>query len=929
MTVRAVPAQAGPPDGPAGAAAARRLLPSPGTGAAMARLGEVAARLLGGTAGRVWLLPEGVGDGGAVAALCAATAATGRVLAVGDPPADVPTDAAGATGAGAADAAADAAARALLGRGRAAPRAFLGAPLVDQDGRVVGALGVACDAPRAWGTHDRGLLAELARAAVAQLELSALTGEREVDRARLELVLAAARVGTWEWDLFADAVVWDARSLALYGAGAPAQDLGLDDVLGRIHPDDVEQVHAALAAAAASGGGLEVEFRVVHADGAVRSLLAAGRTVADASGRPRRMLGVNIDVTESRTGVRRRLEASRRATGLARVALALTGAQTEPDVLEAVLGQGTATLGAVGGIVGLLDEAAGVARLTLTGDFDASVREDLATAPLDADLPVVTAATTGEVLAFGDREQLLRRYPSLADLVRRTGTQALVAAPLRHAGRPLGALLLRWAQPQPLEAEDLQVVEGLAAQAAQALARVRADAAREAARAAAEAAARRLSLLVEIGEVLAPLDDEDGRRGLRRLAEAVVPELADWSVLTLADDAGRLHDVGWSHRDPARGEAVRRCAALGTAVAARLEGPVVERLSAGEPLVLPALTDEVVHRLLPEPGLVDAVRALDPGGAVVLPLVARGRLLGSLALVTTSGRGPHTPDELATAREVARRAAAAIDGARLLHRTQRVAEALQRSLLTSPPRVPDLDLQVRYVPAVADARVGGDWYDAFTTPDGTTRLVIGDVMGHDTAAAAAMGQVRSLVRALASDRPEGPAAVLSRADRAAQVLQVGTYATVLTAELHRPSPQRPGAWRLRWHSAGHPPPLLLLPDGGVRVLESEPGLLLGLDPTTDRADEEALVPLGATLMLFTDGLVERRSQPLDAGLERLARILGDLAALPLDELCDRVLATVLAEDPEDDVALVAVRPRQPQHEGEPEDGPEDEREGEQ
>jgi serine phosphatase RsbU (regulator of sigma subunit) len=190
-------------------------------------------------------------------------------------------------------------------------------------------------------------------------------------------------------------------------------------------------------------------------------------------------------------------------------------------------------------------------------------------------------------------------------------------------------------------------------------------------------------------------------------------------------------------------------------------------------------------------------------------------------------------------------------------------------------------------------------------------VVIGDVVGHDTAAAAAMGQVRSLLRGIAVHSGEGPAAVLRGVDRVMETLQVDTTATAVIARLeHTPEESGRGTTRFRWSNAGHPPPMVINPDGTVTALApADPDLLLGLDPTTARTESVVTLERGATVMLYTDGLVERRSQPLDAGLTRLAQVLTELAAcdLTLDETCDRLLRRMLPERRDDDVALVAVR----------------------
>ena len=238
---------------------------------------------------------------------------------------------------------------------------------------------------------------------------------------------------------------------------------------------------------------------------------------------------------------------------------------------------------------------------------------------------------------------------------------------------------------------------------------------------------------------------------------------------------------------------------------------------------------------------------------------------------------------------------------------QGIAEALQLSLLTEPPEPDHLEIVVRYLPAASQAQVGGDWYDAFLLGDGRTALVIGDVTGHDRHAAAAMAQVRNVLRGVAHSRQDPPAAVLSALDRAMQDLEVDTLATAVLATVEQSAEDAArGLRRLRWSNAGHPPPLLISPEGGVTVLEREPDLLLGLDPSAPRADHVQELRPGATVVLYTDGLIERRGATLDEGTAWLVDAVSRWADLPLQELCDRLLAE-LDGAVDDDVALLVVR----------------------
>jgi serine phosphatase RsbU (regulator of sigma subunit) len=306
----------------------------------------------------------------------------------------------------------------------------------------------------------------------------------------------------------------------------------------------------------------------------------------------------------------------------------------------------------------------------------------------------------------------------------------------------------------------------------------------------------------------------------------------------------------------------------------------------------------------------DAWERLSARSLLLLPLIVHGETIGALSLVTAGDRPPHTAGEIETAMEVARRGALALDNARLYGRQLKVAETLQRSLLTPPPRTDELDIAVRYRPASRHTVVGGDFYDAFLQPDGAMLLVVGDVAGHSVEATAAMSELRSTVRALAYDHGDSPGATLQRTDRALTGLGFGTLATVLVASLERSSSsdavQR---WVLRWSSAGHPPLLLLREDGGVDVLERPAERLLGVDALAGRSDHERVLRNGDTVVLYTDGLLEHRRTGIDEGLRRLSDVLAGLAGRSAAEICDEVLDRVITGPADDDVALLVVRPR--------------------
>ena len=424
-----------------------------------------------------------------------------------------------------------------------------------------------------------------------------------------------------------------------------------------------------------------------------------------------------------------------------------------------------------------------------------------------------------------------------------------------------------------------------------------------------ERSARHAALTAAVtAELTGSLDPEETAGAIAR---ALVPALADWCIVTLVDVdesgfARGLRDIGWWHTDPAARPVVERYARH--RMPALLDQSFLYRALRAGPLTVPSDATRAVQAVLAPGQARDDLGRLAPASAAVLPLRARGRTLGAISLFNGPGRPPLGPEELPLALEVSDRAGLALDNLYLYGRQRRVAEELQRSFLTDPPPMPHLDVAVRYVPAAQAAKVGGDWYDAFERPDGSTMLMIGDVTGHDLHAAAAMGQIRSMLRGIAvTSAAAGPAQVLGEVDRALRALRHDTVATAAVVCIDEA--RAGGAVAARWSSAGHPPPMVVGSDGAVTVLRRT-HLLLGIDPDTPRVDTDLTLGAGDTLLLYTDGLVERRDDGgLRTGIGRLATALGDLGAHGLEDLCDRLLERLLPGAPEDDVAVMAVRLR--------------------
>ena len=252
---------------------------------------------------------------------------------------------------------------------------------------------------------------------------------------------------------------------------------------------------------------------------------------------------------------------------------------------------------------------------------------------------------------------------------------------------------------------------------------------------------------------------------------------------------------------------------------------------------------------------------------------------------------------------VARRRDAAVALYQVEHQ---VAESLQRSLLPRLPDLPGLELAARYLASGAGQQVGGDWFDAFPVAGGRCGLVVGDVIGHDVAAAGAMAQIRALLRGYAVDG-DSPASVLTRLDRVVDELHLTQLVTVFYGLLDAPATD--GSRRLLYSNAGHVPPVLRHPDGRVDSLAGGASVVMGAPIASDYIEAEATLSVGSTLTLFTDGLVEVPGDSLTDGLDRVAQTVAGLGDKTPDELCDDLLADVSLRTLRDDVALLVVRLR--------------------
>ncbi|MFF5922215.1 SpoIIE family protein phosphatase [Streptomyces flavochromogenes] len=327
--------------------------------------------------------------------------------------------------------------------------------------------------------------------------------------------------------------------------------------------------------------------------------------------------------------------------------------------------------------------------------------------------------------------------------------------------------------------------------------------------------------------------------------------------------------------------------------------PGVETLTTGRPLFFESMKQ--LGRRYPDLPL-DA----HSGARAFLPLIASGRPVGSCILGFDRPRG-FSSEERTVLTALAGLIAQALERAQRYDTESAVARGLQDALL--PHRLPvreGVETVGRYLPGTQGMDVGGDWYDVIETGRGRLALVIGDVQGHGVAAAATMGQLRSAVRAfaLAGHRPQD---VMRGTNRLLIDLDPGQFASCCYVLLD------PKSGQLRAVRAGHPPPLLMHPNGVTERIELAGGMVLGIDVHASYPVTRLQLEPGAVLALFTDGLVEKPGQDIDDGIELLRRALAATASLPLAEAADRVIrdARQVTSRPDDIALLLAARP--PEH----------------
>ncbi len=525
---------------------------------------------------------------------------------------------------------------------------------------------------------------------------------------------------------------------------------------------------------------------------------------------------------------------------------ALTSAVTVDEAADVFVTRGIPLLGATRG--GFF-EWFGVDRtLRLRGGVCLGAAEGLGLArvSIDRDLPICQAARERTPVFIATSDELAAYSPETTSITRAAGDHALAALPLARAGALRAVVCLHYDHRQTFDAEQRGLLTTIADRLAEALERAQLLEVERAARTVADERRRRAALRAEIGTSL-----EATRGSVERMQ--------------------RLSDL----------------LAGGFADHVRIETQTLD----GARQVIATTSPEHTASL-----------AASPESVTSIPFAALDGAPATLHLTRISTDRPFTDDDRTFATDVAARAALSIENERLYERESSVASELQLSLLGSTPQGRDgLDVACLYQAGAAELQVGGDWYDLIPLANGTVALVVGDVVGRGLRAAAAMGQLRSAVRAL-MPVSESPARVLERLDAFVESAPEARLTTVCLATLD------PASGELRYACAGHPPPLILDHPDTARYEWGGRSAPLGAFGADARSEDVAFLTAGATVVFYTDGLIERRGISLDDSLEHLRGFAATRAQSEVEDLPASLLGEMRDDpSPRDDVAILAVR----------------------
>jgi PAS domain S-box-containing protein len=731
-----------------------------------------------------------------------------------------------------------------------------------------------------------------------------------VESSELGVALAAGRIGIWTWDLTTGVIGWS-ESLELIHGLEPGRFGGtFEDFQRDIHPEDRERVMSAIRDAVDHDAEYALDYRIVRADGEIRWLGVRGEVSRDGEGRAVRMSGVCSDVTE-------RKEADRALEVQYAVARVLSDASSvdvaAPALIRAIAESLRWELGALWLV---LDAEDGEVLRFVGGWHDPA-----------SDLDSFLEASHGFEFRRGDglpgriwdsgQAAWIADVAAVPRLTRAPvatveGLHAAFVFPVTLGDKVTGVLEFFSERVREPDQAVLDLVGAVGRQigqfVAQTQARLRLQELRvrlleneRAAREAAEAARERMTFLADASVLLS--SSLDYRRTLAKVARLAVPRLADWCSVDVLEPDGHIQSVAVAHVDPSKAEIAREYRDRFPPMRDD-PGGLADVIRTGRSELWNELPDQLVEQAVIDPEHRRFLRELGLRSAMLVPLTARQRPFGAITLASAESGRRFTEADLELAEDLARRAAVAIDNARLYEERSRVARTLQRTLLPRVlPEIPGVEVAAFHQPAgVMRSDVGGDFYDVFEAGDGAWGIAIGDVCGKGVEAAAVTGLARHALRAAALGRSR-PSSALADLNEVLRREEGDRFCTVAFGRLDEVD----GRVRLTLALGGHPLPLVMGRDGTVTTTGT-PGSLLGVFEDLILTDTSVELTPGDAVMLYTDGLLDTR-WPLGMDERALSALLASCTGMDAGQIADRIrdAVTDLRGEAPDDTAVLILR----------------------
>jgi PAS domain S-box-containing protein len=685
------------------------------------------------------------------------------------------------------------------------------------------------------------------------------------------------------------ALVTDERSRIIYANTGAERLLGLrrDVMLSHLLPETA-------FSAEHQGAIREVCEQVLSGSswsGELDVMRAVGGVAADVTCAPMRRAGEVVGVVcvmseagESPAQGRRAQRLADRLTGLARVNAELAVAEDLETVTKVVISEAADAIGATVGSLSLVVDEDKLVLAGLRGGLEGAASRWTQYSVHDQ-TPASDVARSGETLLLVGRDAIHGRYPDLESAAE--GERSMVALPLRMTGRTIGVVTWSFPGRRRIDSTEMEFYGVLADACAQAIERIyaRGESAKQEAR---------VQFLADASRKLS--ESLDYQSTLVEVARMAVPDFADWCAIDLVED-DRLHRLAVEHVDP---DKIALALELEDRFPARRDaaGGAWTVVSTGEPLLVSEVTDEMIAAAAFTAEHARMLRLLQLRSVLLVPLVARGDVLGVMSWVMADSDRRYEETDVPFAADLGRRAAIAIDNSRLHTETREAALRLQRVVLPQlPAEVPGWELGW-YTSAAGRTEVGGDFFDVIPLPGGLLAMFVGDVMGRGVHAAAAMTQMRASVRAFVADDP-APLVVLARLDQMFLTYGVTRLVTMLYVLVHPDGDAE-------MLNAGHPPPVVRRHDGTLEQLPSTGGTPIGID-LAKREVTRFRLQTGDLLLAFTDGLIERRGEDIDVGQRRLLEAVPILGNGSIHVQLGLLVEEVRDHTRSDDVAALAVR----------------------